>query len=74
MTDIKLLTYLTQNSINYVLHEHEPMHTMDDVVNLQTKLQGPIPKNLFLKSNKGDFYLISLVGSKKLDIGLPHFT
>ena len=68
MTDSNLLSYLKKHEINFVLHEHEAMHTMDDVVELQSVLQGPIPKNLFLKSNKNNFYLVSMVGSKKLDI------
>ena len=68
MTDKKLLDYLIQNEIEYALHRHEPMHTMADVVNLQAQLKGPIPKNLFLKSSKGDFFLVSMVGSKKLDL------
>jgi Ala-tRNA(Pro) deacylase len=44
------------------------MHTMEDVVNLQIKLKSPIPKNLFLKSSKGEFFLVSMIGSKKLDM------
>jgi Ala-tRNA(Pro) deacylase len=65
-----LKEYLSKHEINFISHKHKAVftvkesHSNPDII----KIPGLRTKNLFLKNEKRDFYLISMPGEKRLDI------
>jgi len=60
MLDCNQFIYLLNSrGYDYELHEHEPLHTVEDSYNLRGKIKGSHSKNLFLKNKKNKFFLIS---------------
>lgn len=70
--DDALFTYLKDNNIKYEEYSHKAVFTVAESHNNEeiTKIPGLRTKNLFLKSNNSDFYLICMPGEKRLDIKL----
>lgn len=65
----ELLRYLEENHIEYTLHAHKAVYTVaesqaDPAIQ---KIPGLRCKTLFLKDEKGSFYLIGMPGEKRLD-------
>jgi Ala-tRNA(Pro) deacylase len=65
--DQNLHNYLEKLKISYKTIEHQPLFTMEDLEMVKDKIQGIIPKNLFLKANK-EFVLVCTPESKKIDL------
>ena len=65
-----LIKLLNERKINYIMHEHLPLFTVNDSKNLRGKINGAHTKNLFLKNKKNKFYLISCLESTKIDLKL----
>jgi Ala-tRNA(Pro) deacylase len=65
--DQNLFNYLEKLEISYKTIEHQPLFTMEDLEMVKGKIQGIIPKNLFLKANK-EFVLVCTPESKKIDL------
>ena len=68
--DKKLAKYLEDNEVNYVLHKHAAVSTVAESSGNEEigKIPGLHCKTLFLKDDKGGFYLIGLSAHKRLDI------
>lgn len=55
-----------QLGLEYIVVDHAPAMTMNDIVDVEKKLDVKICKNLFLvNSNKSQYYLCMLPGHKK---------
>jgi len=65
--DKKLEKYLKDNGIKYKEYEHAAVFTVEDSKNLKSEIPGLHCKTLFLKDNKGKFYLVGMAANKRLD-------
>tara|TARA_B100002051_G_C16737783_1_gene642318 strand:+ start:829 stop:1341 length:513 start_codon:yes stop_codon:yes gene_type:complete len=54
-----LLQQLKKKGLNFKIHEHEPLFTVEDSENKRGIIEGAHTKNLFLKNKKNNFYLLS---------------
>src|SRR3989344_8760170 len=65
-----LKEYLEKNKINYVRHKHKAVSTVAESGKDENilKIPGLHCKTLFLKDDKGGFYLVGLPAHKRLDI------
>ncbi len=63
-----LLELLREKGLNFQIHNHEPLFTVEDSENLRGKIDGKHTKNLFLKNKKNDFFLFSCDEHAKIDL------
>ena len=54
-----LLQQLKKKGLDFKIHEHEPLFTVEDSENKRGIIEGAHTKNLFLKNKKNNFYLLS---------------
>ena len=68
--DPELKDFLAKNNIPYKLHEHPAVFTVEQSSKVEEikKIPGVRTKNLFLKDEKGKFYLVVMVGEKRLNV------
>ena len=55
-----LYELLKANKIEFKIFDHEPLYTVEDSKNLRGKIEGAHSKNLFLRDQKKNFFLLSL--------------
>ena len=62
--------YLDKQGICYERIDHPAIFTIDglNTLELSSERLGQIPKNLFLKDRKKNYYLVVLKGDKRLDL------
>src|SRR3990167_345763 len=60
--------YLEKHKIKYVFHEHPAVFTCEEAEVHCKHVPGLAVKNLLLKSDKGQFFLVVLPAHKKLDM------
>lgn len=65
--DKKLKSYLDKQEVNYTIHEHKAVFTVEESKKIKKKIPGLHCKTLFLKDNKGKFYLVGMPAEKRLD-------
>ena len=65
LSDLK--EYLEAHKIKYKEHKHPAVFTVEQSKKIKLTYTGMHTKSLFLKDNKGNFYLISMNANKKLD-------
>ena len=63
-----LLELLREKRLDFQIHEHEPLFTVEDSENLRGQIEGAHTKNLFLKNKKNNFFLFSCDENAKIDI------
>ena len=63
-----LYELLTQSGIEYNIYDHEPLYTVEDSKNLRGTITGAHSKNLFLRDQKKNFLLISLLEDTQIDL------
>lgn len=64
----KIFQWLNDHAITYTLYEHQAVFTVDEANAVTGHIDGIDAKTLLVKTEKTkDFYLVSLVGEKKLD-------
>lgn len=63
-----LFLKLDQLGISYKNFEHEPCFTVEESNQVCAHIKGAHSKNLFLKTKKKEFYLVSILEHKRLDI------
>ena len=63
-----LYELLTQSGIEYNIYDHEPLYTVEDSKNLRGTITGAHSKNLFLRDQKKNFFLISLLEDTQIDL------
>ena len=68
LTKTDLLQLLRGKSINFQIHQHEPLFTVEDSENLRGEIDGSHSKNLFLKNKKNSFFLLSCDENAKVDL------
>lgn len=68
MEDKKLLSYLNKNGIEFQEFPHAAVFTVAESRKIKEKIPGQHTKNLFLKDEKNNFYLVCLPALKRLDI------
>jgi Ala-tRNA(Pro) deacylase len=68
--DEHLKDYLQKHKIDYILHKHNAVFTVDESKNnLEIKnIPGVRTKSLFLKDEKNQYYLVCMPGEKRLNI------
>jgi Ala-tRNA(Pro) deacylase len=64
----KLHALLDSLNISYTNHTHVPVFTVEESNLLGDHIPGAHTKNLFLKNNKGEFFLVSMLHDGRLDI------
>ena len=65
--DKKLERYLKTHDVEYNEYKHDAVFTVEESKKLKKDLPGLHCKTLFLKGNKGNFYLVGLPADKRLD-------
>lgn len=63
-----LQEYLKTHNINYIEHKHPAVFTVEQSKEIKLSIPGLHTKNLFLKDEKGNFYLVCMNAHKRLDI------
>ena len=63
-----LLDLLIEKCVDFQIHNHEPLFTVEDSENLRGKISGAHTKNLFLKNKKGEFFLFSCDENANVDL------
>jgi len=67
--DKDLKRYLEKHRISYKIHNHQAVFTVTDSLKLKAGLSGVLhTKNLFLKDEKNNFYLVCLYAHKRLNL------
>jgi Ala-tRNA(Pro) deacylase len=68
--DIKLREYLDKSGVRYKLHEHPAVFTVAESKKVEAiqKIPGVRSKNLFMRDENHNFYLVCMPGEKRLDI------
>ena len=65
--DKTLKNYLENHFIKYIKHEHPAVFTVEESKKIKTKYTGLHTKSLFLKDTKNNFYLVCMLGEKRLN-------
>ncbi len=65
---IALIELLSKHKFNYTLHEHEPIFTVEEGKHVSENIDGAHSKNLFLKDKKKNFFLVSVLEHKRVDL------
>ncbi len=68
LTKSDLLQILTNKGIDFQIHNHKPLHTVEDSEKLRGNIDGAHTKNLFLKNKKDEFFLFSCDEKAKIDL------
>ena len=73
MTDVlaaeaALLAFLDEIGVDYQLHRHAPLWTVEDSKAATAHLPGAHTKNLFLKEKKGGFTLVTCLEDRQIKI------
>ena len=63
-----LFDYLKKHNIIHTEHRHPAVFTVEQSKEIKLDIPGMHTKNLFLKDEKGNFYLICMNAHKRLDI------
>ena len=63
-----LIKILNDYGSKYLVKEHAPLFTVEDSQALRGQIEGAHSKNLFLKDQKDNFFLISVEESASIDL------
>lgn len=63
-----LLCFFQNNHLQYEYHEHQPIFTVKQGEELKQSLPGLQTKNLFLTNKRGQYRLVCIESSKRLQI------
>ncbi len=59
LNELDLLEKFRTKGLDFKIHKHEALFTVEDSESLRGEIYGSHTKNLFLKNKKGNFYLFS---------------
>ena len=68
LTKTDLFELLSVKNVDFQIHDHEPLFTVEDSENLRGEIEGAHTKNLFLKNKKNNFFLFSCDENAKVDL------
>lgn len=60
--------FLNVKKIEFEVTEHIPVYTMDDMLRVKFPYPDIVAKNLFLKDNKKNYYLITVKGERTINL------
>ena len=63
-----LIAFLEANGIEHTTHDHPPVFRVEDGPELRAMIPGGHSKNLFLKDQKGQLWLISALADTRIDL------
>ena len=63
-----LLELLRSKGLDFQIHKHEPLFTVEDSEKLRGEISGAHTKNLFLKNKKDNFFLFSCDENASVDL------
>ncbi len=67
--DPKLMQYLKEHGVKYIVHEHPAVFTVEEAEKVITSMPGVMhTKNLFLKDGSGKFFLVCMNALRRLDL------
>jgi len=66
--DKTLETYLKEHKIEYTEHNHKAVFTVAESTSIKAHIPGMSCKCLFLKDDKGKFYLLAMNAHKRVDM------
>jgi Ala-tRNA(Pro) deacylase len=72
LTPHQLLARLDAMGISAVTHHHPPLHTVEESKRLRGDIPGAQVKNLFLKDEKGELFLITALESTQIQLKNLH--
>ena len=65
-----LFELLRVKGLDFQIHNHEPLYTVEDSEKFRGKIKGSHTKNLFLKNKKNSFFLFSCDENANVDLKL----
>lgn len=68
MNKQEVYDYLTNHGIDYHVVEHGAVYNMEELAKLELPHGDVIAKNLFLRDDKHNYYLITVKGDKRVDL------
>tara|TARA_Y100000741_G_C17810940_1_gene378060 strand:+ start:225 stop:518 length:294 start_codon:yes stop_codon:yes gene_type:complete len=68
LTKTDLFELLRVKNIDFQIHNHDPLFTVEDSENLRGEIEGAHTKNLFLKNKKNNFFLFSCDENARIDL------
>ena len=68
LLETDLLVILKKNGLDFKIHNHKPLFTVEDSENFRGKISGSHTKNLFLKNKKNEFFLFSCDENASVDL------
>ena len=71
-TQTHILEMLRGKGLDFQIHNHKPLFTVEDSEKLRGQIDGSHTKNLFLKNKKNNFFLFSC--DEKASIDLKRFS
>jgi Ala-tRNA(Pro) deacylase len=66
--DPTLLSFFQKHNLSYEYFEHQPIFTVEEWESLKQSLPGKQTKNLFLTDKRGQYRLVCIESSKRLQI------
>ena len=72
LTETNLFDLLRVKGLEFQIHNHQPLYTVEDSEKLRGEIEGAHTKNLFLKNKKNDFFLFTCDENAQID--LKHFS
>ena len=70
LTKTDLFELLRIKNMDFQIHDHEPLFTVEDSESLRGEIEGAHTKNLFLKNKRNNFFLFSCDENVKVDLKL----
>ena len=68
LTKSDLFEILSVKGLDFQIHNHQPLFTVEDSENMRGAINGAHSKNLFLKNKKDKFFLFSCHENAKVDL------
>ncbi len=68
LTKTDLFELLSEKKLDFQIHNHDPLFTVEDSEKLRGEIKGSHTKNLFLKNKKNNFFLFSCDENAKVDL------
>ena len=65
----RLLAWMAEHGIEQATHDHPAVFRVEEGLDLKADLPGLHTKNLFLKDTSGQFYLVTVLAEKQVDLG-----
>ena len=68
LTEKNILKLLQNQGFGFKIYNHEALYTVNDSSEKRGKIKGAHSKNLFLKNKKNNFFLISCLENRQVDL------